>query len=396
MCNAISFSSITSVKVIGAPIGGRRDPSKPLIDADNDGKCQEENGKWIPCPPGIGTGSVIDGAGRVIGRVAQQSDGGKYPEWIAERRKRYKEKAAKIIEAAKRVVPKSKQDKYKRQNLKKISAQLDNWIAQYEKKFPRPKEPEKIAGLSPDQRDAAILRHSQALAIYREDMMTALYEENEKLTKEIIGWAAGMFTHDFTDRSGNEIETTVNIARIDPAAVPPRVIIVGSIDEYGLSIGTFNRTLHMDGSVTHNNLDIDEDRQKDGIGSAFNAAVELLYRNTGFKKINTSGLSDDEHIGATHWPKNGFDWRDERSKEQFLDIIESAVDSYERNPLPWMFTSEEHKDRILEALQRARREAMTDKDRITAGDLLDWPGAERFFQLVDLEGTTINYTKVLD
>jgi hypothetical protein len=42
-----------NVKIIGPSIG---DAGKPIIDGDLDGRCREQNGNWIPCPPGTGTG----------------------------------------------------------------------------------------------------------------------------------------------------------------------------------------------------------------------------------------------------------------------------------------------------------------------------------------------------
>jgi len=44
-----------SVKIIGPSIG---DAGKPIIDGDLDGRCREQNGNWIPCPPGTGTGAI--------------------------------------------------------------------------------------------------------------------------------------------------------------------------------------------------------------------------------------------------------------------------------------------------------------------------------------------------
>lgn len=44
-CTPIQFGNITNVKV--------------MRDGDGDGKCQEENGKWVPCPPGVATGSKL-------------------------------------------------------------------------------------------------------------------------------------------------------------------------------------------------------------------------------------------------------------------------------------------------------------------------------------------------
>lgn len=53
----LSFDPLSvRVKVIGVPIG---EMGKPMIDADNDGKCRERGGKFVPCPPGVRAGSII-------------------------------------------------------------------------------------------------------------------------------------------------------------------------------------------------------------------------------------------------------------------------------------------------------------------------------------------------
>jgi len=53
-------------KALGPSLGGRRTPASEMIDGDSDGKCQEEGGKWIPCPPGVRTGSALR---RVSGKL---------------------------------------------------------------------------------------------------------------------------------------------------------------------------------------------------------------------------------------------------------------------------------------------------------------------------------------
>lgn len=51
-------------KTLGPSIG---DMGKPIRDGDGDGKCQEHDGKFIPCPPGIGDGSIL-------GKITEQID----------------------------------------------------------------------------------------------------------------------------------------------------------------------------------------------------------------------------------------------------------------------------------------------------------------------------------
>jgi hypothetical protein len=57
---------------LGTTIGEAR---TPIIDGDNDGKCREKNGTWIPCPPGVRGGSLLDDAGKAVGDDASPTVG---------------------------------------------------------------------------------------------------------------------------------------------------------------------------------------------------------------------------------------------------------------------------------------------------------------------------------
>lgn len=50
-------------KALGERIG---DMGKPMRDGDGDGKCREHGGKFIPCPPGIDTGTILSNLGNPI------------------------------------------------------------------------------------------------------------------------------------------------------------------------------------------------------------------------------------------------------------------------------------------------------------------------------------------
>lgn len=61
-------------KALGPSIRQARKPASQMIDGDGDGKCQEEGGKWVPCPPGVRVGTRL---ARVAGRnIADVGKGG--------------------------------------------------------------------------------------------------------------------------------------------------------------------------------------------------------------------------------------------------------------------------------------------------------------------------------
>jgi hypothetical protein len=391
MCNSISFAAISSVKVIGTPIGSRPDPSKPIIDGDNDGKCQEEGGRWIPCPPGIGDGSVVDSVGRAIRKISS-GDTDTKPKTlvgrIQQRREQAAQKAAKIREAAEKAVPQHKRDKIKKRSVNSLNNSLRNWQKEYEKRHP-----------APDKKDFAdIGRFSRALNDW-ERAISSDFEKTE-LFNEIKDWTREMFSHEIVGRDGRKYGTVPR----SPFVLfkkEPRIQVIGNIyNSSGDEVGGFSRTIGMDGRISHNYLDIESNMQKAGIGSAFNGATEILYRDAGVSAIETSGLSDSDHIGATHWAKNGFDWRNEGTKDVFVKVIEDAIDRYEQRPerYKWMFDSQDQVNDLIIMLEQVKKEALTDPDRITAADLLGWPGAEKWFQRADsnaAEGVMINYIRHL-
>lgn len=383
MCNSISFASITSVKVIGSPIGGRPDPSKPLIDADNDGKCQEENGKWIPCPPGIGTGSVVNAAGEAVGKIQQAATQPRtIDDVVADRRQKFRERAAQILNAARQVISKSKSDKYQQRPISAVAGDIGRWLSNYSKRNPIPPQ------------DSAPIRE---LVRYRNNL--DLDFKGTQLGAEVYDWVDEMFSHSFTAKNGEQYTSKVSdVGFVEIANRDPGILLKGVIrDSNNRKVGEFVRTLRFDGTVIHNSLDIKEPNQKDGIGTAFNAANEILYRDAGFKEVRADGLSDATHIGASHWPKNGFDWLDNNQREIFLDVIDEAIQAYDKDPdsNSWMFDNREQLAELKRLMNRANREAMGDADRLEPYQMLFWPGAERWFQEVDSTGIILRYRKPL-
>lgn len=193
--------------------------------------------------------------------------------------------------------------------------------------------------------------------------------------------------------------------------------IVGQLkDANGNIVGTFGRRFRLtkddDGNpilvIDHDSLNIKPDSRGQGIASAFNAQMEIVYRQLGAREIETNGVSggpyDNQHIGATHWPRSGFDWATDFSKYEYIRLLDELVifddeaDTYapsggafveglssgerpvgeNRRSIAY-FSSIDEWETFVELLEQARGERLSDKNRVVAGDLVRWDGADDWF-----------------
>lgn len=189
------------------------------------------------------------------------------------------------------------------------------------------------------------------------------------------------------------------------------------VDKDGTTIGRFSRTLRLtrddDGkpviSAAHDELKINPGFQGRGIGSSFNSQMESIYRDLGVSYIELNGTSGggsatDRYIGATHWPRAGYDWDTDFSKDEFLRVLDDLVifddetDSYapsggvyveglssgkrpigpDRRTIAY-FSSVEEWENFVELLNQSRGELLRDENRVVAGDLVRWDGADDWF-----------------
>jgi hypothetical protein len=160
-------------------------------------------------------------------------------------------------------------------------------------------------------------------------------------------------------------------------------------------IGDFSRviTVLTGGKVTVNNssMHVKSDHQSRGIGSAMNARNEVLYSHTGVSEVTTSGTSsraakpgDKNYIGATHWARSGFDWESEDDRMSTVRGVEAAVIAWnsgqrtnkDGNPL---FDSDSQVEDVINLVTKAIGESFDDENRVTAGELVRWPGADAWF-----------------
>ena len=227
-----------------------------------------------------------------------------------------------------------------------------------------------------------------------------------------------LMSEEFVGADGKTYSGDVTRTYLDESGVSVVMMLRGSD---GMPVGSSTRLFRSDGVVQHERLFINDDSQGLGIGSAFNARNEEYYRRMGMEMIEVTGNSGPTMKGATHWPRNGFDWLDEDQKEEFLDILESALEEHRDEimankpgpimgnanvweadpddgmsgkyvPLPYEVFRSATEAKELARLVAAARAEQFDNHWIEAGDLLFWSGAEQTFRN---EGAEIKYMKPL-
>jgi hypothetical protein len=497
-----TYSELVAVKV-----------TPKMRDGDNDGKCQEENGKWVPCPPGVGGGNVVDSAGNAVRKIGETIGE------MADERQQLKDLAKQYIafDADKIDFTKFTQDqidelfdrrtplnngeriatflgilspeketrelysttKYRDEFLEARQIYddlLDDIKTNYQREFARRQkearkaqlanlvnengqiEPDALKAIldenrakaaekaeailkdaeeniTPKQRQAAknadirgyfnaVEEQEDEYEVWRsnwenenpepsesdyeteEEFDNAFDEWDRKYTKDITDRRAeneqiqddieqhlvDMFAHDIIGRDGQTYTTKVDYINMRGRE---GLVVNGTMyNEYGDPIGRFTRTIQQDFDgeleVHHDYLRIEDRYQKEGIASAFNARNEQLYRDMGIDYITTHGVSDTTGFkGATHWPKNGFDWDTDYDRSRMIETIREALAEPDNTNL---FDSDVQKEIIAQLLDKASRQYLAQKDRITAADLLQWPGAERWFQDSNV---SINYRRNL-
>lgn len=131
--------------------------------------------------------------------------------------------------------------------------------------------------------------------------------------------------------------------------------------------------------VNHESLRIDENAQGQGIGAGFNARNEKVYEALGAEMILTMGASDEVSNGAVFWGRNGFEFGGEKSKQDALSIIDSAIKN-----APETKFSKEDKNRIS-SLFRKNETTGKFETEASAEELLDFEHAESLFQAAEAQ-----------
>lgn len=128
--------------------------------------------------------------------------------------------------------------------------------------------------------------------------------------------------------------------------------------------------------VKHDRLIVTPQYQGEGIASSFNAMNEAVYKAMGISEIETNGVStrDGKWSGASHWPRNGFNWANSSEKKSFLRIVQRAVESQQDN----LFENELEREILREMITAALASPMGSDDFV-AGDFVRWKGATAWF-----------------
>ena len=222
-----------------------------------------------------------------------------------------------------------------------------------------------------------------------------------------------MFNFEFIGMDGQKYSAEIQRSylqkvKYEDGSSPRRLSINGKIFKDGKEVGFFDRTIYPDTkTVVHDHMHLDDEVRGAQISGIINARNELIYRSLGCDVITTKAASTIGYNGATHWPKVGFDWQDDYAREVYFAAVDSALTEFalgiDKDPdiLPMMqkydpksgmfafvpiFSSREEAEEVALLLTLARTQSMDDPDRLTAGDLVNWSGAESWFQVNAVEG----------
>jgi len=226
-----------------------------------------------------------------------------------------------------------------------------------------------------------------------------------------------MFEFDAQTRDGSSISIRADEITTNFSGGKRAFYVTGSVYEAGQRIANFQRTIRAvkndDGSITlyveHDSLTVRDSHQGRGVGTVLNTELERIYRKMGISHVETNAVSGggqfgNRYIGATHWPRAGFDWADEFAKSEYIRVLNylmepdpeseemmpstmAYVEGLSSGPRPTgsdrrriaYFASVEEWENFVEIMDQARAESLDDENRVVAGDLVRWDGADDYF-----------------
>jgi len=222
---------------------------------------------------------------------------------------------------------------------------------------------------------------------------------------ELRNALAEIYEYEFLGNDGKTYSTTLDSAIQNESG---SFSMSGKIyNESGEEVGFFDRTFMPDGTtVSHDHLKLEEGTRGSQISGILNSRNEIMYQEMGYETITLGALSGQDYNGATHWPKLGYDWLDEDQKELGLRAVEDALTEFalaikeDPDVLPMLtkviedkddpdiltevripiFASREEAESVALLIAIARDQEFDDPDGLTAGDFVNWSGAELFFQ----------------
>ena len=224
--------------------------------------------------------------------------------------------------------------------------------------------------------------------------------------QELLDALDDIFSFEVTTESGNQYYFSfqyVQNTSIESVDLHFAIFTSGDREDglpEGEQIGNGTRTINFYDSKVYNDFfSLEEDVRGEQISTIVGARNEQIFAQMGMREIIVSAASGEEMNGATHWPKVGFDWSDESERDHYIKIIEDALDTFsaevldDPDALPTvtakrnkktvavpLFASKEEAEVVLALIEKAKTQRFEDEDRLTAGDLVNWSGAEFWFK----------------
>jgi DNA polymerase III epsilon subunit-like protein len=172
--------------------------------------------------------------------------------------------------------------------------------------------------------------------------------------------------------------------RLEQAGIPELLLpdyFDGTPGADDVRVGFSSRNLVINGNemhATHESLFLRDEAQGKGIGSLFNAKNEGVYEELGVRRILTNGQSSElgESEGGTHWPRNGFTWAGEQSKQDFIKVIDRALKRRKSK-----FSEEEYAR--ISSLYRKNPSTRKFETDASAEELVDFAYADELFKEQD-------------
>lgn len=190
--------------------------------------------------------------------------------------------------------------------------------------------------------------------------------------KGVMSAAKQVFEHTGLGTDGS-ISSQIIEAEIENVSGQTAVRVYGVFkDDSGQKLGMFSRYLYPSGGrdsrdpyVDHDELNLDfggrgfDSGKNMGIGPSFGVASEIQYARSGYKDINlTAGLAD----GPATWAKDGFDWRDEEDRKDFLLGLLRSVNSSSASS---KFSSDNERTLYRKMIEEALNEDFGSDERLT-------------------------------
>lgn len=407
------------------PLGFSGLALKVMRDGDGDGRCQEEDDKWVPCPPGVASGTRLRNGkplGQTIGQLASTPKipdpspaelelirrGATFVEWhvsdpidlsksergtLFRRPARHSYNSPEEFFAAHEEWKKRAEAEYARlveiarqERLQRLSALAPNVVTEEGEVDPQAvadylREKRAVLAALAQRRAVAaqqVRDRNRAAARRVRELMPDSIDINKDIPQDLQDALTEMFTHEFTAADGNTYITEVEAIR---PSVDGKITVRGNIRTAdGEYVGMFDRRFMGDGfnEIWNEVLMIEIPHQRKGIATVLNAMNEQLYKEMGISKITTEGVSEQDKWaggpdfeGAHHWALHGFNWTPQ-SKRKLIEMVQRAL-SRENDKL---FPSAAERAVVEELVRRALQQADDSaEDAVIAGDLLHWRGA---------------------